>query len=155
MSEFKICNFSLSDVGALAKLEEECFSVPWSKNSILSQLNEPNSICFVAKGVSLGPFLPEMIGYVGAYCVLDECYLANLAVREKWRNRGVGRVLLKRMLQEATLRNLAFVTLEVRKSNILAIRLYKACGFEEVGARKDFYSWPQEDAILMTRFLKG
>jgi len=77
----------------------------------------------------------------------------NIAVREKFRRRGIARALIEKMLSE--LGDMHSVTLEVRKSNTAAQALYEGFGFEKAGERKGFYSKPAEDAIIMTKVLNG
>ena len=96
-----------------------------------------------------------MLGYVGMMFVLDEGYIANVAVAPPARRRGVGRALIASLLARADQMQLAFVTLEVRPSNHAAIALYEGFGFEVVGRRKNYYDKPSEDALLMTKFRKG
>ena len=95
----------------------------------------------------------EPAGFLSVWEVLGEVSVNNIAVLEKFRRRGIARALLQQMLAE--LSQAQSVTLEVRKSNSPAIALYKAFGFEQVGERKNFYSQPTENAILMTKILNG
>ena len=92
-------------------------------------------------------------GYIGCHTVLDEGYIANVAVSPVFRRQGIGRQLVRTLLERS--KDLAFVTLEVRASNAAAIALYTECGFQSVGVRKKFYSHPTEDALLMTVFLQA
>lgn len=148
--EFVVRKFEPNDIKSLANLEKECFSRPWSEESILTEFSKQNSFCFVAiSSQSL-----KIIGYIGCYYVLDECYITNLAVSSLARDQGVGSTLVEKVLKEAEQRNFAFVTLEVRASNIVAINLYKRLGFKAQGMRKAYYSNPTEDAILMTKFFR-
>ena len=148
--EFSIRRFEPSDTKSLANLEKECFSRPWSEESLLTEFSKRNSFCFVAIAIQNS----NIIGYIGCYYVLDECYITNLAVSSLARGQGVGSTLVEKVLKEAMQRNFAFVTLEVRISNIVAIKLYKRLGFKEQGMRRAYYSDPTEDAILMTKFFR-
>ena len=94
------------------------------------------------------------MGYVGMMCVLDEGYIANVAVSPDWRRQGIGDALIAELLRRAVSRELAFVTLEVRAGNEAAKALYAKHGFVPVGLRKKYYASPTEDAVLMTKFLK-
>ena len=85
--------------------------------------------------------------------VLGEVSVNNIAVLDAHRRKGIAKALLQQMLLD--LSQAQSVTLEVRKSNSPAIALYKAFGFEQVGERKNFYSQPTENAILMTKILNG
>ena len=131
-----------------AKLEAECFSSPWSEESLMRETENENSHFLAA--VSGG----ELLGYIGVQEIVGEAYITNVAVGEKYRNNGYGVRLVKYLILHSALENADFVTLEVRKSNGPAIRLYEKCGFEKVGERKNFYSNPTEDALLYTLYLK-
>lgn len=148
--EFVVRRFEPNDIKSLANLEKECFSRPWSEESLLTEFSKRNLFCFVAISLQNS----KIIGYIGCYYVLDECYITNLAVSSLVRGQGTGRALVEEVLKEAMQRNFAFVTLEVRASNIVAINLYKRLGFKEQGMRKAYYSNPTEDAILMTKFFR-
>ena len=86
--------------------------------------------------------------------VLDEGYISNVAVSPAARRQGIGRALVKELLNRAAEKKLSFVTLEVREHNEDAIRLYSSEGFLPVGTRTDYYDRPRENALLMTRFFK-
>lgn len=133
------------DTKAVSDLEKECFSHPWSQNAIEAELSNSNAHFFVAVKET------DVCGYIGCHIILDECYIANVAVSEKFRRQGIGRLLTDKILTYAKDKNCAFVSLEVRKSNISAISLYEKQGFEFVGERKNFYSDPTENAYIMTK----
>ena len=93
-------------------------------------------------------------GYVGCQTVLDEGYITNVAVSPDCRRQGIGRALVAALKARAAQAGLAFVTLEARASNAPAIALYEGAGFRRVGVRRNFYTAPTEDAVLMTLYLK-
>lgn len=129
-------------------LEKKCFSRPWSKENILSETEKKDSL-FLGM-ISDG----ELIGYLGINIILDEGYLLNVAVDQKYRKRGVATELFSELFDTALKKNMAFITLEVRSENHEAISLYRKLGFEEVGRRKNYYSGPSDDALLMTKKLR-
>lgn len=133
---------------ALAALEKVCFSEPWSAQSLREELDNPAALFLVAKRET-----GEVLGYVGCQTVLDEGYITNVAADPAARRQGVGRALVAALLEHARVRGLSFVTLEVRVSNAPAIALYEQAGFRPVGTRRNYYSAPCEDALLMTRDL--
>lgn len=135
-------------VPAVAELEKESFSAPWSEKSLQEELENPNSHFLVA--LKCG----EVLGYIGIQSVCSECYVTNIAVKKACRMQGVGTLLLDRAFRDAILRNDEFISLEVRKSNKEAISLYSKFGFKIEGERKDFYSSPKEDAHIMTLRLR-
>ena len=93
----------------------------------------------------------SILGYAGLQIVLDEGYVTNIAVTKTARGKGIGKALVEALVNLSKNKNLAFISLEVRESNLPAISLYKKFGFEDKGKRKAFYSNPTEDAIIMTK----
>ena len=142
----KIEKMTAAHLDGVCKIENDCFVHPWSRESLESELQNDNSLFYVAAEDD------KVIGYIGMNFVLDEGYISNVAVDPEARRRGIGRALVKEMLRRAAERSLAFVTLEVRAHNDGAIALYAGEGFLPAGRRKDYYERPKEDALLMTRF---
>ena len=134
---------------AMEEIEQLCFSMPWTEEQLRSQLKGSRHECIAALNAE-----GRVLGYVGMMCVLDEGYISNVAVHPDFRRLGIGDRLIDRLLALARVRSLAFVTLEVRAGNEAAIALYQKHGFVPVGRRKNYYSLPREDAILMTKFFE-
>ena len=88
-----------------------------------------------------------------AQILLDEGYITNVAVASKFRRCGIAQNLLKKIIAFAQSQRLSFISLEVRVSNAAAISLYEKFGFEKVGLRRNFYTLPQENAVIMTKRL--
>ena len=130
----------------VAELERICFSTPWSRNMLAEELDNACSAFLVAVDAN-----EKVVGYAGLQVVLDEGYIANIAVFPEHRRKGVAGQLLQVFMNFAEADRLAFLTLEVRASNQAAIALYANRGFEEVGRRKNYYEHPKEDAIIMTK----
>ena len=143
--EYIIVPMDRSHISQIAVLEQECFSDPWSEAALEEELYNPQASFIVAEDGEGG-----VLGYAGLHVVLDEGYIANVAVEEAARRHGVASALMDVYCRFGQA-HLAFLTLEVRASNTSAIQLYLKHGFEEVGRRKNFYSNPKEDAIIMTR----
>jgi ribosomal-protein-alanine N-acetyltransferase len=141
---------TVEDLPAVAVIEREAFSDPWSEKSFREALAHP-AIYFVAARGDEG----QVLGYVVAWFVADEGQIANLAVAPSAWGKGIGRSLLDAALREAVLRKATEVYLEVRDSNERARRLYRSRGFEEVGRRREYYRRPVEDAIVLRRTLKS
>ena len=133
-----------SHISAIAEIERQCFSKPWSENAIAAELENESAYFYVAK------LNGEAVGYIGMHCAADECYIANVGVLKKYRNMGVGSALVKYAADTAQRMNMSFISLEVRPSNTTAVRIYERLGFERVGLRKNFYSEPKEDGAIMT-----
>lgn len=128
---------------AVAAIEADVFSTPWTKQGFADTLNMENVMFFVA--VENG----NVVGYCGIYFAADEGEITNVAVSSTYRRMGIADMLLKNLLKEATQKGAVRFILEVRCSNRPAIQLYKKFGFEIQGKRKDFYEKPKEDAYIM------
>ena len=142
---YKLTPMTMEHVPQVAALERACFSRPWSEESLQGELWNDSAVVIVAEGED-----GSVLGYAGLQTVLDEGYINNVAVDEKFRRQGIADELVKAFVRFGEA-NLAFLTLEVRASNSPAIALYAKHGFAEAGRRKNYYEAPQEDAILMTR----
>ena len=141
---FEIVNAAPRHLEALEKLEQSCFSLPWTREMLYSQLPDDSHEFLVAEENG------ELLGYVGMMTVLDEGYISNVAVEPGCRRQGVGEALIRELLERCRMRQLSFVTLEVREHNEPAIALYSKLGFVPVGLRKNYYEAPKENALLMT-----
>ena len=136
-----LCGEHLS---AVAALEEECFSSPWTKEQLAEEIQSDWAFVLVAQRGG------EVLGYAGMHCVLDEAYVTNIAVFPAHRRKGIGRRLLRALVCECRARGASFLSLEVRASNNTAIALYSGEGFQKAGVRRSFYQKPTEDAWIMT-----
>ena len=134
-----------ADLGAVAQLEEEIFSMPWSRQGFADTLGREDVLFLVAYEEE------KLLGYVGVYCTADEGEITNVAVSQSARRRGVGRALLETLIGMLAGRNIFRIVLEVRVSNEAAICLYGQQGFAVAGTRKNFYEKPTEDAYVMVR----
>lgn len=143
-----IVPFEEKYISAIADIEKECFSVPWSEKSLKEELENEQAFFLVCLKDN------EVAGYIGIIDICGECNITNVAVGEKFRNKGVASALIKKAIDDAIERNSDFITLEVRKSNTPALNLYNKHGFEKVGERRNFYTHPTEDAVLMTKYFK-
>lgn len=129
-------------LAALAALERECFSQPWSQDA-LRLLTGDNAIAAVALCDG------EVAAYGGMTCVLDEGQITNIATLPRFRRLGLARAVLCELIRRAEERGIGSVFLEARASNLPAISLYESCGFCRIGVRRRFYSAPVEDAVMM------
>ncbi len=137
----KIIKATEKNINDILKIEEECFSTPWSEQSIAESLSNPDSYFYIA-------FADEIAaGYMGLQIFSGEGYVTNVAVLPEYRKQGIAKALIEKAMQN----EMEFITLEVRLSNSPAINLYKQFGFENAGIRPKFYREPEEDALLMTR----
>ena len=149
MSRFIVVPMSEDDLGPVAGMEAEIFSDAWSKAAFAEELASPLSTLYTAKQGE------ELAGYLVLRCVYDEGEIINVAVNPRFRRCGCGRLLMQAALEQAKREKLSVLMLEVRRSNLAAIRLYESFGFVAVGERKGYYENPKEDDLLMTCFLPG
>lgn len=143
---YKLTPMTIEHIPQVAALERACFSRPWSEESLQGELWNDSAVIIVAEGED-----GTVLGYAGLQTVLDEGYINNVAVDEKFRRQGVADELIAAFVRFGQAK-LAFLTLEVRASNAPAIALYAKHGFVEVGRRKNYYEAPREDAVLMTLY---
>ncbi len=132
------------DLDAVTAIEEATFARPWSRESFRQEL-ERN----VAARYLVAETEGKVVGYAGAWVILDESHITNIAVLEDFRGRGIGKQLTEALLQYLSNLGACYATLEVRVSNERAQNLYKSLGFVSVGKRKRYYEDNGEDAFLM------
>lgn len=140
-----IREMTATDIGEVAALEAEIFSVPWSLQGFADTLAREDILFLVAYEGE------KLLGYVGVYCAADEGEITNVAVAQPARRCGVGRALIEALIRMLADRSVFRIVLEVRTSNEPAIRLYEQEGFVVVGTRNNFYEKPAEDAYVMVR----
>ena len=133
-----------SDVPAIHAIEEATFAMPWSAESVLHDIRDN----VVARWLVMEEE-GELLGYAGVWFVLDEGHVMNIAIRERDRGRGLGRKLVDALIALCRANGMRLMTLEVRRSNLVAQSLYHACGFHDVGYRKRYYEDNHEDALIM------
>ena len=135
----------VDDLDQVMEIEEELFSVPWTKEGFLTFLMKENGMFLVVEEKD------RILGYCGLLTVLDEGDVTNVAVRRDRQREGIGNFLMESMSRLAEERGITMIHLEVRAGNETAIRLYERQGFVRDGLRKGYYTDPTEDAVLMTR----
>ncbi len=140
----EIIPMSSEHIEQISEIEKKCFSAPWSSKSLTEELDNPNAYFITA--VSEG----TVLGYIGVHEVCGEAYIDNVAVDPNYRRLGLGERLMLTAQKNAFERKCEFISLEVRKSNSSAISLYEKLGYQNVGERKNFYTDPTEDAVIMT-----
>lgn len=136
-------------VDELARLESCCFSEPWTRSGLVAEFMNDTACFVVAEPVDQPG---AVAGYAGMHYVAGEGYIDNVAVFPELRKKGVGRLLMNSLFKVCRERGAALLSLEVREGNAPAISLYSSLGFQEVGKRRNFYSNPTEDALILTHF---
>ncbi len=138
------------DLDAVVEIEHASFENPWTREMLSQELrNYPVSRIYLLREVSSR----LVIGFCSVWVVLDEMHVNNLAVRPEHRRRGAGRALMEAVLDRAVEGGCRLVVLEVRKSNLPAQALYEGLGFVLMGVRKNYYTKPDEDALVLVKTL--
>jgi ribosomal-protein-alanine N-acetyltransferase len=133
---------SAGDVGALVSIASES-PRPWTARAFAEELERDSPSLFTLRSSG------RVVGFVVARTLAPELDIVDLAVARAFRRRGLGRHLLRSLLDRAARGGVEKVFLEVREGNRAARRLYRGFGFEETQRRREFYQGPVEDAILM------
>lgn len=148
IKDIKIIRMNESHIDKIALIERQCFSRPWSRQSLSEELNYKAANFFVAA------YKNDVYGYIGMHVIKGEAYVTNIAVEKLHQNKKIGSKLLDYVLKFGKENKFNFITLEVRNSNLIAKKLYKSKGFVEVATRKNFYNDPIEDAKILTYYFK-
>lgn len=134
-----------ADLAGLALLEEASFSDPWSSTMIADALKASGAVGLVAVTED-----GRIVGSVLGRRVADEAEILTIAVAHERRGHGLGRRLLDAALAVVAEAGARTVWLEVRPSNLAALRMYREAGFVAAGMRRDYYRRPTEDALILT-----
>lgn len=134
---------TLEDVPQVHAIELKTFHTPWSYQSFVDEMTTNKCARYIVAEED-----GRVVGYAGAWLVFEEGHITNIAVDEACRGRGIGLGVTRALMQYAANMGVAYMTLEVRKSNIVAQRLYQKLGFIELGVRKRYYEDNGEDAYL-------
>jgi ribosomal-protein-alanine N-acetyltransferase len=144
VNELNYRAMTLADITAIAAIEQEAFSSPWTTEAFTNELM--NNLFARYMVMEYGG---EIIGYGGMWIIMDEAHVTNIAVRSDFRGQGLGHRLLLELQRTAVFFGAAKMTLEVRVTNEIAQRLYRRHGFEPSGIRPKYYSDNNEDALIM------
>ncbi|MGB8656769.1 MAG: ribosomal protein S18-alanine N-acetyltransferase [Candidatus Zixiibacteriota bacterium] len=136
-----------ADLEEIAALEKSCFSDPWSKENFQEELQHQFTIPLVVEADQ------KIVGYACLWNVDGQMEIANFAVALDYRRKGIGRMMMERVILESVNRGCSSVILSVRESNLSARNLYHEFGFAEISRRKRYYRLPVEDAIIMVKNL--
>lgn len=132
------------DIDAVTALEQAAFTIPWSRESFETELSSnPLAKYIVAEQDGI------IIGYAGMWVILDEAHIMNVVIDTAYRGRGLGKALMRQMINLAAAGGAERMTLEVRVSNQVARNLYAGIGFTAGGVRPGYYTDNGEDALLL------
>lgn len=132
-----------SHISAVLEIEQQSNNSAWSERSFRNELDHPHGIflCAFVEG--------KVVGYGGVWLVIDEAHVTTLAIDPAFRRQGIGARLIAELLTRARDRGMECATLEVRASNVAAIKLYEKIGFVAASVRKGYYPDNKEDALVM------
>lgn len=147
MNNIIIRDMKLEDIDGVYEVEKSCFSDPWSKESFKKEIQNNLAKYLVAEVEN------KVVGYVGAWFIVDEAHITNVAVSPQYRGQKIGDKIIKSFIDECVKNEMQAMTLEVRVSNTVAQNLYKKYGFKLGGIRKEYYSDNKEDALIMWKHL--
>ena len=147
-SDIAIRRMTLGDLEPVVAIEEATFAHPWTRQDYIDELTRNKAARYLVAETGEGAE-KEIAGFAGAWIILDESHITNIAVAECFRRRGIGRKVTEALLQYLANLGAAYATLEVRESNRPAQSLYKSLGFIAVGRRKRYYEDNGEDALIM------
>ena len=141
----KIRRMTVADVSQVHAIEADTFATPWSRQSFLDEMERNACARYLVAEDERG----DILAYGGAWIIFDEGHVTNVAVARPHRGKGIGKALMLALMQYAANLGTAYLTLEVRRSNAVARKLYEDLGFAELGVRKHYYEDNGEDALLL------
>ena len=134
-----------SDVDRVAVIEELSYgNHHWSKDSFYSEINNKVAKYYTARNEN-----SIITGYIGLWHLVDEAHITTIAVHPDYRRQHVADALIVKSLEDCYNSFIKYITLEVRVSNVPAIKLYEKYGFKSLGTRKGYYQDNNEDALIM------
>ena len=146
-AEIIVRELKVEDSAAVAEMEQQIFSDPWSEKSVMETVQQKQSVCFAAEKAG------HILGYLLVYHAADEAEIARIAVQKEARRQGAAGKLMQALENYCEEHKMEKLLLDVRESNEAARSFYTKNGFVEDGIRQGFYTNPSEDAVLMSRQL--
>jgi len=139
----KIREMKLNDLNSVMEIEMKLFRSPWTEAMFIKEIEDQYS--FVLENTK------KIIGYICGWKILDEFTITNVAVEPNFQKKGFGKKIVEFIINRAKKVKCNNIFLEVRESNIVAIKMYVGLGFSKIGFRKNYYPNPKENAIVMRR----
>lgn len=141
--DFSIRSLEQADVDQVYQIEQDLFSLPWTRKDFCDSIENENNIYLIIEKNGI------IVGYCGLWGILEEGQINNIAIKREYQNHKLGHHILKELIKNGQKKGLKSFTLEVRESNKNAIHLYENLGFTSMGKRTGFYDYPKEDALIM------
>lgn len=146
MEKVVIRSMTAFDIPDVLKIERLSFATPWTKEAFENEIQRNLCARYIVAVKEGSP-----IGYAGMWLIIDECHITNVAVHPDYRGMHVGDALMKYITNMGLAKGIKTMTLEVRKTNLIAQNLYIKYGFEPVSIRRGYYGDNGEDAIIMVK----
>jgi len=143
-NEIEIVKTSIEHIDDIMIVETLSFKIPWSRGAIIEEITRNKFAIYLSARVG-----SRTVGYAGMWNVAGEGHITNVAVHPECRGSGIGSKLVENLIDMAKAQKIESMTLEVRKSNLIAQGLYGKFGFKASGLRKAYYADNGEDAIIM------
>jgi ribosomal-protein-alanine N-acetyltransferase len=145
LTDITISPMTKDDIEAVVKIEEEAYGKHhWAKSSFYDEMSNNLAKYYSAKTPS-----GELIGYAGTWHIIDEGHITTIAVKNEYQRNHIGEAIIQKIIDDCYKNNIKYLTLEVRVSNLPAIKLYEKYGFQSLGTRKGYYQDNNEDALIM------
>ena len=139
------------DLDAVLEVEATSFTNPWTREMYLREMENPRVSYIHVLRIRGGADEGTVAGFCSFWRVFDELHINNLAIKPEYRGCGMGTALLEHAMGVAARLGARRATLEVRRSNDAARRIYERLGFEFAGVRRNYYTNPTEDALMLWR----
>ena len=145
ISEIYIDKMTTDDIETVVLIEEESYGEHhWSKASFYDEMNNNLAKYYCARTGD-----GTIAGFAGTWNIIDEGHITTIAVRPAYRRNHIGEAMIVKILEDCYQSKIKYLTLEVRASNLPAIKLYEKYGFDSLGTRKGYYQDNNEDALIM------
>ena len=153
-TQYRIEAMGERHVPQIAALEAASFSAPWDEASLRAELENPLALWLVAvDGTPDADGGGSVLGYAGSQTVFEDADVLNVCTAPAARRRGIAEALMTELERRLRQKGAEKITLEVRASNLPAIRLYEKLGYARVGLRRNYYERPREDALILQKSL--
>ena len=145
MSNCLVRQMQSEDCSQVAAIDKASIQNAWTENDFKDAVNQQQQYYWVALKEH------KIVGFVGMLVAADEADITHIAVQKEYRRQHIAFALLQELICQASELGVGTIYLEVRRNNSSAQRFYQAMNFEEVGVRKNYYTNPKEDAIIMKK----
>lgn len=145
LADITILPMTKDDIEDVVKIESEAYGKHhWAKSSFYDEMSNNLAKYYCAKKND-----GELVGYAGTWHIIDEGHITTIAVKKEYLRNHIGDIIIQKIIDDCYKNNIKYLTLEVRVSNIPAIKLYEKYGFQSLGTRKAYYQDNNEDALIM------